>query len=88
MNYICSEDLTTGLCVQNYSKFFSLLLFMEEHQTIADLKEYTMWNVKPKRVKNMLEIEVCVFFLNSSTLLKGSYINQNINTSIPVINYL
>jgi len=61
VNYFYSEDLTTGLCVQNYSKFFSLLLFMEEHQTIADLKEYTMRDVKPKMVKNLLEIEVCVF---------------------------
>jgi hypothetical protein len=44
---------------------------MEEHQTIADLKEYTMTDVKPKRVKNLLEIEVCVSFCPQKYIMQN-----------------
>ncbi|KAF4530666.1 hypothetical protein B566_EDAN004905 [Ephemera danica] len=46
------EILVSGLREENYSQYLSMLLYLEEHQTLCDLKMYCMKNAPLRKAKS------------------------------------
>jgi hypothetical protein len=62
--FFCRECFDIGLVPHNYASFFQLLLYLEEHQVLCDLRVYAMKDAtlqKSNSGKNNFYLTVSIF---------------------------
>ncbi|KAF4530667.1 hypothetical protein B566_EDAN004906 [Ephemera danica] len=75
--YTMLSTLVEGMKENTHEKFLSLLLFLEEHQTVCDLRSYSLKNTpitKSKQNGKLLSINVPGLAENRPSVLKGDAI--------------
>ena len=55
------EVLEGGLNFTDYEKYFSTLLYMEEHQMMYDIRRYDLTDVEMIKKRNLLELDVSCY---------------------------